>query len=154
MHRVPASKWIQLLHFSLKIETNFLERIFLRLTQSVPSLAQPVGGSRKNRSSLPNAEHLNLGVQPCLSSIKNIPTAANTIARSSTFKRRTTAALVKTRPATLNVDKRRQTMEQILTTGLVLLEVMVTCPREYSIVYGKEHQYHQTEAYERPLLMK
>ena len=45
-------------------------------------------------------------------------------------------------------------MEQILTTGLVLLEVMVTCPREYSILYGKEHQYHQTEAFERLLLME
>ena len=53
-------------------------------------------------------------------------TVAETIATSSMARRRTTAALVKTRPATLNVDRRRQTMEQMLITGLKLSGEMVT----------------------------
>ena len=53
-------------------------------------------------------------------------TVAEIIATSSIARRRTTAALVKTRPATLKVDRRRQTMEQILTTGLKLAGEMVT----------------------------
>ena len=46
--------------------------------------------------------------------------------KSSTARRLTTAALVKTRPATLRVDRQRQTMEQMLTTGLRFVEVIVT----------------------------
>ena len=53
-------------------------------------------------------------------------TVAEIIATSSMARRRTTAALVKTRPATLNEDRRRQTMEQMLTTGPKLEGEMVT----------------------------
>ena len=53
-------------------------------------------------------------------------TVAERMAKSSIARRRTTAALVKTRPATLKIDRRRQTMEQMLTTGLKLVGEMVT----------------------------
>ena len=53
-------------------------------------------------------------------------TVAETMAKSSIARRRTTAALVKTRPVTLKIDKRRQTMEQMLTTGLKLVGEIVT----------------------------
>ena len=53
-------------------------------------------------------------------------TVAETMVRSSIARRRTTAALVKTRPATLKIDTRRQTTEQMLTTGLKLVGEMVT----------------------------
>ena len=53
-------------------------------------------------------------------------TVAERIAKSSIARRRTTAALVKTRPATLNVDTRRQTIEQMLIMGLKLVGEMVT----------------------------
>ena len=53
-------------------------------------------------------------------------TVAETMAMSSIARRRTTAALVKTLPATLKIDSRRQTIEQMLTTGLKLVGEMVT----------------------------
>ena len=53
-------------------------------------------------------------------------TVAERIVKSSRASCLRVTALVKTLPATLNVDRRRQTMEQMLTTGLKLVGEMVT----------------------------
>ena len=98
----------------------------MRLIEPVPVFPQSMCRGRKYRCSLSDTQNLSVEFSNAYAEMNLERTVAERMAKSSIARRRTTAALVKTRPATHKVDRSRQTMEQMLTTGLKLVGEMVT----------------------------